>query len=251
MKIIVIGGTGLIGSKLVQQLRARSYEAVAAAPSTGVNTLTGEGLAEVLNNATVVVDVSDAPSYEEKAVMEFFHTSTKNLLSREAKAGVRHHVALSVVGSTRMSDNPYIRAKLAQQQLIQESGIPYTIVHATQFFEFAMRIADGATVGKQVRVPPVLIQPIAADDVAKELARVAIGAPLNTTIEVAGPQRLQFADFIRQRLRAQHDSREVVADPDARYFGAQLSELALVAAGNATLGEIRLEDWLSPAVSAR
>ena len=251
MKIVVIGGTGLIGSKLIEKLGARGYEAVAAAPNTGVNTLTGEGLAEVLKNTSVVVDVSNSPSFEEKAVMEFFQTSTRNLLSNEAKAGVKHHVALSVVGTERLEGSPYMRAKIAQEKLIRESRMPYSIVHATQFFEFAARIADDATVGNQVRVPPAFIQPMAAEDVAKAVAKVAVGAPVNGIVEIAGPQRYRFEELIRQGLRARKDPREVVVDPDARYFGAKLKELDLVPAGEAKLGEIRYEDWLSPAMSSR
>jgi uncharacterized protein YbjT (DUF2867 family) len=251
MKIVVIGGTGLIGSKVVQKLNARGYNAVAGSPNTGVNTLTGEGLAEVLKEASVVVDVSNSPSFEEKAVMEFFLTSTRNLLSYGAKAGVGHHVALSVVGTERLEQSAYIRAKLAQEKLIRESGMPYSIVHATQFFEFVKSIADTATVGSQVRLPPVFIQPIAAEDVAKAVAKVAVGKPLNGMVEIGGPQRFRFDDFIRQGLRARNDSREVVADPNALYFGAKLDDLTLVASGDASIGEIRFEDWLSPAVSAK
>jgi uncharacterized protein YbjT (DUF2867 family) len=251
MKIVVIGGTGLIGSKVVEKLRAHGHEAVAAAPNTGVNTVTGEGLADVLKNASVVVDVSNSPSFEEKAVMEFFRTSTGNLLSYEARAGVRHHVALSVVGTDRLEESAYIRAKIAQEKLIKESGIPYSIVHATQFFEFATQIADEATDGNQVRLPPVFIQPIAAEDVATAVAKVAVGTPLNGMVEVAGPQRFRFDEFIRQGLRARNDPREVVVDPNARYFGAKLSELTLVASGEAHIGEIRFEDWLSPTMSQR
>jgi uncharacterized protein YbjT (DUF2867 family) len=252
MKLVVIGGTGLIGSKVVEKLRAHGYEAIAAAPNTGVNTLTGEGLAEVLKNASVVVDVSNSPSFEEKAVMEFFQTSTRNLVSYEAKAGVRHHVALSVVGAERLrEESPYMRAKIAQEKLIKESGIPYSIVHATQFFEFVKKIADEATAGNQVRVPPAFIRPMAADDVAKAVARVAVGTPLNGMVEVAGPQRFRFDEFVRQGLRARNDPREVIVDPNARYFGARLSELTLVASDRAGIGEIRFEDWLSPAMSPR
>jgi len=251
MKIVVIGGTGLIGSKVVEKLRAHGHEAVAAAPNTGVNTVTGEGLAEVLKNASVVVDVSNSPSFEEKAVMEFFRTSTRNLLAFEAKAGGRHHVALSVVGTDRLQESAYLRAKTAQEKLIKESGIPYSIVHATQFFEFVKQIADEATDGNQVRLPPVFIQPIAAEDVATAVAKVAVGTPLNGMVEVAGPQRFRFDEFIRQGLRARNDPREVVVDPNARYFGAKLSELTLVASGEAHIGEIRFEDWLSPAMSRR
>ena len=251
MKIVVIGGTGLIGSKVVEKLKAQGYEAIAAAPNTGVNTLTGEGLAEVLKNASVVVDVSNSPSFEEKASMDFFRTSTGNLLSYEARAGVKHHVALSVVGADRLQETPYIRAKIEQEKLIKESGIPYSIVHATQFFEFWKGIADDATDGNQVRVPPAFIQPIAAEDVATAVAKVAVGTPLNGMVEVAGPQRFRFDEFVRQGLRAHNDPREVVVDPNARYFGAKLSELTLVASGEARIGAIRFDDWLSPAMSHR
>jgi uncharacterized protein YbjT (DUF2867 family) len=250
-KIVVIGGTGLIGSKLIGRLTASGYEAIAASPNTGVNTLTGEGLAEVLKNASVVVDVSNSPSFEEKAVMEFFRTSTGNLLSYEAKAGVRHHVALSVVGTERLAESPYIRAKIAQERLIKESGLPYSIVQATQFFEFVNRIADEATQGNQVRLPPVFIQPIAAEDVAKAVAKVAVGTPLNDMVEVAGPERFRFDEFIRRGLRARNDSREVIVDPNTQYFGAKLGELTLVASGDAQIGETRFENWLSAAASAR
>jgi uncharacterized protein YbjT (DUF2867 family) len=251
MKIVVIGGTGLIGSKLIAKLTARGYEAVAAAPNTGVNTLTGEGLAEVLRNASVVVDVSNSPSFEEKAVMEFFQTSTGNLLAYEARAGVGHHVALSVVGTDRLQDSPYMRAKMAQEALIKASRLPYSIVHATQFFEFVKAIADAATEGNQVRVPDAFIQPMAAEDVAKAVGRIAVGPPVNGMVEVAGPQRFRFDEFVRQGLRARKDPREVVVDPNARYFGAKLSELALVPSTEANLGEIRFETWLNPAMSSR
>jgi uncharacterized protein YbjT (DUF2867 family) len=249
MKIVVIGGTGLIGSKLVNQLREHGHEAVAAAPNTGVNTLTGEGLAEALEGAAVVVDVSNSPSFEEAAVRDFFTTSTKNLLTQAAAAGVKHYVALSVVGTERIPDSPYLRAKNAQEVLIKNGGIPYTIVHATQFFEFVNRIADEATVGSTVRVPPVLIQPMAADDVATALGKIAVGSPVNGTVDVAGPQQLRFEELIRTGLSARNDPREVVVDPHARYFGAELAERALVPAGEARLGEIRFQDWLTRSVS--
>jgi uncharacterized protein YbjT (DUF2867 family) len=244
MKIVVIGGTGLIGSKLIKQLRAHGEDAVPAAPDTGVNTLTGEGLADALQGASVVVDVSNSPSFEETAVMNFFTTSTRNLLQSAAEAGVRHYVALSVVGTERIPDSGYLRAKNAQEALIRGAGIPYSIVHATQFFEFVTRIADEATQGKTVRLPPVLIQPIAADDVASAVARIAVAAPLNGMIEVAGPKRFRFDEFVRQGLEARHDQREVVVDPHARYFGAELAERSLVPADNARLGEIHFEEWL-------
>jgi uncharacterized protein YbjT (DUF2867 family) len=252
MKIVVIGGTGLIGSKLVAGLREHGHDAVAAAPNTGVNTLTGEGLADALRAASVVVDVSNSPSFEESAVMEFFTTSTRNLLKYAASAGVTHYVALSVVGTERIPDSPYLRAKSAQEALIKDGGIPYSIVHATQFFEFVWRIADEATDGAMVRLPPVLIQPMAADDVAQAIARVAVGAPLNGTVEVAGPEAFRFDELIRQGLAARKDPRHVVADPHARYFGAELDERSLVPAAGARLGEIRFHEWLGqPMLQAR
>jgi len=249
MKTVVIGGTGLIGSKLVTKLSALGHEAVAAAPNTGVNTLTGEGLAEVLRNAQVVVDVSNSPSFEDAAVMNFFQTSTRNLLSYETAAGVGHHVALSVVGSEGLPNSGYLRAKVAQENLIKEGSIPYTLVHATQFFEFTKRIADEATIGNKVSLPPVLFQPIAADDVATALCRVATSLPLNDSIEIAGPDVFRFDELIRQRLSALNDSREVVADPQARYFGTELSERSIVPDDTAQLGETRFEDWLRSSAS--
>jgi uncharacterized protein YbjT (DUF2867 family) len=245
MKLVIIGGTGLIGSKLVARLREHGHDAVPAAPDTGVNTLTGEGLADVLQGASVVVDVSNSPSFEAEAVMRFFTTSTRNLLEHAAAAGVTHYVALSVVGTERIPGSPYLRAKEAQERLIKASGLPYTIVHATQFFEFMKRIADEATDGTTVRLPPVLIQPMAADDVVKAVGKTAVGAPVNGTVEIAGPQQFRFDELIRQGLRARRDPREVVVDPQARYFGAVLDERSLIPAGNARLGEIRLEDWLT------
>src|SRR5262245_33566038 len=210
MRVVVIGGTGLIGSKLVKQLREQGHEAVPASPDSGVNTLSGQGLAEVLQSTAVVVDVSNSPSFDEKTAMSFFTTSTRNLLKYASAAGVKHYVALSVVGTGRIPDSPYLRAKEAQETLIKGGGVPYSIVHATQFFEFIKRIADDATVEKTVRVPPVLIQPMAADDVAKAVATVAVGAPVNGTIDVAGPQQFRFDDLIRKGLRARNDPREVV-----------------------------------------
>ena len=251
MKLVIIGGTGLIGSKLVTRLREHGLDAVAASPDTGVNTLTGEGLTEVLRGSSVVVDVSNSPSFEDAAVMEFFTTSTRNLLAAAAAAGVTHYVALSVVGTDRIPDSPYLRAKNAQETLIKGGGIPYSIVHATQFFEFIKRIADEATVGTTVRLPPVLIQPMAADDVAKALGTIAVGEPLNGTVEVAGPQQFRFDELIRQGLSARNDPREVVVDPRARYFGAQLDERSLVPADGARLGEIRLQEWLGQPVLQR
>jgi len=245
MKLVIVGGSGLIGSKLVTILRERGHDAVPASPDSGVNTLTGEGLADVLRSASVVVDVSNSPSFADAAVMEFFTTSTRNLLDYAAAAGVKHYVALSVVGTERIPDSGYLRAKNAQEALIQSAGIPYSIVHATQFFEFITRIADEATDGTTVRLPPVLIQPMAADDVAKAVGRVAVDAPLNGTVEVAGPQQFRFDELIRQGLAARHDPRAVVADPHARYFGAELGERSLIPADGAQLGEIRLEAWLN------
>ena len=249
MKVVVIGGTGLIGSKVVKILGERGYEAVAASPNSGVNTLTGEGLAEVCTGASVVVDLSNSPSFADDAVMEFFTTSTRNLLTYEAAAGVGHHVALSIVGCDRLSDSGYMRAKVAQEKLIKESSIPYSIVRATQFFEFLKGIADGATEGNTVRLPSVSFQPIAADDIAKAVAKVAVGSPLNGTVEVAGPEKFRFDEFIGRGLSARNDPREVVADPHARYFGAELSERSLVPGEGAMLGETRFEDWLTGAGS--
>jgi uncharacterized protein YbjT (DUF2867 family) len=251
MRLVIIGGTGLIGSKLVTKLRGQGHEAVAASPDTGVNTLTGEGLTEALQGASVVVDVSNSPSFEATAVMEFFTTSTRNLLKHAAAAGVRHYVALSVVGTERIPESPYLRAKNAQETLIKSAGIPYSIVHATQFFEFINRIADEATDGTTVRLPPVLIQPMAADDVATAVGRIAVGAPVNGTVEVAGPQQFRFDDLIRQGLAARNDSREVVVDPHARYFGAELDERSLMPADDARLGEVWFQEWLNQPVLQR
>jgi uncharacterized protein YbjT (DUF2867 family) len=244
MKIVVIGGTGLIGSNLVKKLTALGHEAVPAAPNTGVNTLTGAGLAEVLKGAQVVVDVSNSPSFEDQAVLDFFQTSTRNLLSYEAAAGVGHHVALSIVGSDGLPDSGYMRAKVAQEKLIKEGPIPYTIVRATQFFEFTKRIADEAAVGNNIRVPPVLFQPMAADDVASALCKVAISPALNGSIEIGGPEAFRFDELIRQRLSADNDPRAVVADPNARYFGTELSERSIVPGDNAQLGATHFADWL-------
>src|SRR6266850_2823042 len=251
MKIVVIGGTGLIGSKLVAKLRTQGHEAVAAAPNTGVNTITGEGLAEVLKGASVVVDVSNSPSFEAEQALTFFQTSTRNLLAAEAQAGVRHHVALSVVGTDRLLESGYFRAKIAQEKLIQGSSMPYSIVHATQFFEFVKSIAAAATVGNQVRLPPVLIQPMAANDVASAVLKVAVGAAVNGIVEIAGPEPFRFDELIREGLRAQNDPREVVADAGARYFGAILTERTLIPGDNAQLGNTRFEEWLSQPVPQR
>lgn len=251
MKVVIIGGTGLIGSKLVARLRDLGHDAAPAAPDTGVNTLTGQGLPQVLQGATVVVDVSNSPSFEEAAVMDFFDTSTRNVLAQAAAAGVSHVVALSVVGAERLTDSPYMRAKTAQEALIKAGGIPYSIVHATQFFEFIKRMADEATVGTTVRLPAVLVQPMAADDVVRALARVAVGPPVNGVMEIGGPQQFRFDELIRLALRTRNDSREVVVDPDARYFGAALDERSLVPGAAARLGEVRLQDWLGQPVLSR
>jgi uncharacterized protein YbjT (DUF2867 family) len=244
IKIVVIGGTGLIGSKVVTQLSEQGYEVIPASPASGVNSLTGDGLAEVLEGASVVVDVSNSPSFEDAAVMEFFQTSTRNLLTYEAATGVGHHVALSIVGSDRLPDSGYMRAKVAQEKLIKESSVPYSIVRATQFFEFLKRIADSATEGNTVRLPSVGFQPLAADDVASVVAKVAVGSPLNAIVEVAGPEQFRFDEFISRGLNASQDPREVIADPHARYFGTELSERSLVPSDGALLGETRFEDWL-------
>ena len=245
MKVVVIGGTGLIGSKVVKRLVEVGHEAIAASPDSGVDTITGAGLREVLVGASAVVDVSNSPSYEDEAVMTFFETSTRNLLAAERVAGVRHHVALSVVGTDRLPESGYLRAKLAQEKLIEASSIPYSIVHSTQFFEFVKRIADEATQGDVVRLPPVLIQPIAAEEVAAAVADVAIGAPLNAVIEVAGPDQLRFDALVQRGLGARKDPRKVVTDPHARYFGTELGERSLVAGSGARLGKIHFDEWLS------
>src|SRR5258707_2056116 len=233
MKIVVIGGTGLIGSKLVNKLREHGHEAVAAAPNTGVNTLTGEGLAEVLKGAQVVVDVSNSPSWDDAAVLKFFETSTRNLLTYEAAAGVRHHVALSVVGTDQLSESGYFRAKIAQEKLIKASSIPYSIVHATQFFEFLKGLADISTDGNKVRLAPVLFQPMAADDVASGVARIAVGQPVNGILVIAGPEEHRLDELVRRRLASLKDPREVIADPNALYSGAEVSEKTLVQCNNA------------------
>ena len=251
MKIVVIGGTGLIGSKLVPKLRELGHDAVAASPNSGVNTITGEGLAEVLKGASVVVDVSNSPSLEGEEAMAFFKTSTYNLLTAEARARVSHHVALSVVGTDRLYESGYLRAKVAQEKLIAGSSIPYSIVHATQFFEFVKSIAAAGTDGSTVHLAPVLIQPMAADDVATALARVAVGTPVNGVVEVAGPEQFRLTEFIRQGLEAVGDPRTVVPDVGARYFGATLSERSLVPDDDARLGTHRFEDWLRQPVAPR
>src|ERR1700736_5712888 len=245
MKIVVIGGSGLIGSKLVTKLREHGHEAVAASPNSGVNTLTGQGLADALKGASVVVDVSNSPSWEDDAVLKFFETSTRNLLTNEAAAGVGHHVALSVVGTQRLAESGYFRAKIAQEKLIKESSIPYTIVQATQFFEFLKGLADISMVGDKVHLPPVLFQPMAADDVASAIGRIAVGAPVNGIVEIAGPEQFRIDELVRRRLATLKDPREVIADPNALYSGAKISERTLVPDNNARLGETRFETWLT------
>jgi uncharacterized protein YbjT (DUF2867 family) len=245
MKIIVIGGTGLIGSNLVNKLREHGHEAVAASPNSGVNTLTGEGLAEVLKGASVVVDVSNSPSWEDAAVLKFFETSTRNLLTYEAAAGVGHHVALSVVGTQQLAESGYFRAKIAQEKLIRESSFPYSIVHATQFFEFLKGLADISMVSDKVHLPHVLFQPMAADDVASAVGRIAVGPPVNGTVEIGGPEQFRIDELVRRRLASLKDPREVIADPNALYSGAKLSERTLVPDNNARLGETRFETWLT------
>ncbi|MFE2094005.1 SDR family oxidoreductase [Streptomyces sp. NPDC059460] len=245
MKVVVIGGTGLIGSKLVAKLDEHGHQAVPAAPSTGVNTLTGEGLAEVLKGTQVVVDVSNSPSFADDAVMEFFRTSTANLLKAEAEAGVTHHVALSVVGTERLQGSGYFRAKQVQEGLIKASGIPYSIVHATQFFEFVKGIAAEATDGDTVRLAPVKIQPIYSDDVAAAVGRTAVGAPVNGVVEVAGPDTFRLDELIRQGLAAKDDPRTVVTDPHATYFGTELEETTLLPSPGAQTASTRFSDWLT------
>ncbi len=251
MKVVVVGGSGLIGSKVVTRLREHGHEAVAASPDTGVDTVTGEGLPAVLEGAAVVIDVSNSPSFEEEAVLKFFETSTRNLLTAEAAAGVGHHVALSVVGTDRLPASGYFRAKAAQEKLIERSSIPYSIVHATQFFEFVKNIAQAATEGDAVRLAPVLIQPVAADDVASTVGRTAVGTPLNGIVEIAGPEEFRLDELVRQGLAARNDPRHVVTDPHALYFGAQLAERTLIPGDKAQLGTIRFEDWLGTPVPAR
>lgn len=260
MKIVVIGGTGLIGSKLVNKLREHGHEAVAASPNTGVNTLTGEGLADVLKGASVVVDVSNSPSFEETAAMNFFKTATHNLIQVGQSAGVQHYVALSVVGTDRLAERRpsdpektirgYFRAKLAQEKLIKESSIPFSIVHATQFFEFVKSIADASSDGTTIRVAPVFIQPMAADDVAAAVGRVAVGPPANGIVEVGGPEPFRLDEFIRQGLQAYNDPRKVIADPAAGYFGVEVDERSLVPGSGARLGETRFETWLAQSAVA-
>jgi uncharacterized protein YbjT (DUF2867 family) len=245
MRIVVIGGSGLIGSKLIQKLREGGHDPLAASPDSGVDTLTGEGLAEALEGAEVVVDVSNAPVWSDEAVLEFFQTSTRNILAAEVTASVGHHVALSVVGTDRLQESGYFRAKLAQEEAIEAGSIPYTIVRATQFFEFIGRIADSNSDGETVRVPPVLVQPEAADDVAAALAVAAVGAPVNGTVELAGPERFRLDELTRRLLSANGDARRVTADGGARYFGAELDEGSLIPGEDARIAPTRFEHWLA------
>ena len=249
MKIVVIGGSGLIGTNLVNRLRRNGHDVVAASPSSGVNTITGEGLAEALAGAQIVVDVANSPSFEDRAVLEFFETSGRNLLPAEAAAGVGRHVALSVVGTDRLPESGYLRAKLAQENLIKASKIPYTILRSTQFFEFLDGIAQSATDGQTIHLSPALLQPIASDDVAAALADVTVGPPVNGTLELAGPERISLDELVRRFLSAKQDARQVVADVHARYFGTELNDRSLTPGDNARLGPTRFADWLGRATS--
>jgi len=247
MKIVVVGGTGLIGSKLVRKLHEGGHEAIAASPSTGINSITGAGLADALKAASVVVDVTNSPSWEDAAVMQFFETSTRNLLDFEAAAGVRHHIALSVVGTERLVESGFFRAKLAQENLIKASSVPYTIIRATQFFEFVKAIADFGTEGKTVRLPPALFQPMAADDVASAIGTIAMGSPVNGTVEIGGPEQFGLDELVRRDLAALQDPREVLTDPHARYYGIEVSKRTLLPNKDARLSGTRFEDWLRQA----
>jgi len=245
MKIVIIGGTGLIGSKTVERLRSKRHEVLAASPNSGVDTITGKGLAEALAGAEVVLDLANSPSFEDKAVLEFFQTSGRNLLKAAAAAGVKHHIALSIVGMERLQGSGYMRAKMAQEQLIKASGIPYTIVHSTQFHEFMAGIAQSGTSGQMVHLSPAYVQPIASDDVADVMAEVALGAPVNGTIEIGGPEKIRLTDIVTRLLKATNDPRQVITDPHARYFGVELEDNSRVTGAKARLGRIRFDDWLS------
>jgi uncharacterized protein YbjT (DUF2867 family) len=251
MKIVVIGGTGLIGSKLVEKLREAGHDAIPASPDTGVDTLTGEGLAEALEGAQVVVDVANAPAWDDAAVLNFFQTSSRNVLAAETAAGVKHHVVLSVVGTERLQESGYFRAKIAQEETVQAGSVPYTILRATQFFEFIGRIADSSMSGESVHLPPVLIQPEAADDVAAALAEVAVSEPVNGIVELAGPERFRFDELVQRFLIANDDPRQVTADVNARYFGAELDEHTLTPGENPRLAPTRFEDWLSRSAASK
>lgn len=245
MKIIVIGGTGLVGSKLINKIRDKGYEAIAASPSTGINTITNEGLTNAMEGANVVVDVTNSPSFEDKAVLEFFETSTHNLLKTAAAVGISHYIALSVVGTDLLTDSGYFRAKLVQENLIKSSHIPYTIVRATQFFEFLNSIAQASTIGQTVHLPNAYIQPIASDDVADALLQVIQGMPKNGIFEIAGPELFRFSDIVEKYLKATNDFRKVISDADARYFGTKINDKTLVPQKNAHLGSINFESWFN------
>lgn len=251
MKIVVIGGSGLIGSRLVSMLHDKGHEVLAASPDSGVNTITGEGLDAALAGAQVVVDVANSPSFEDAAVLKFFVTSGTNLLAAEARAGVKHHVALSIVGTDRLPDSGYLRAKVAQENLIKKSGVPYSILRSTQFFEFIGRIAQSGDDGKSVRISSALFQPILSADVVAELADVTLGEPLNGTVEVGGPERFRMDELVRRVLQANGDEREVIADPRTRYFGAELNDQSLVAGPGARVGSKRFEQWLQESSAAQ
>jgi uncharacterized protein YbjT (DUF2867 family) len=251
VKIVVIGGTGLIGSKTVERLRKRGHDVLAASPNSGVNTMTGEGLAEALAGAEVVLDLANSPSFEDNAVLEFFQTAGRNLLAAEQVAGIGHHIALSVVGTERLQESGYFRGKLVQEKLIRQSGIPYTIVHSTQFMEFLGGIAQSGTVGQTVQLSPAFVQPISSDDVADAMADVALAAPANGTVEIAGPERVRLTELVARYLKATDDPRIVKADPEARYFGARLDDRSLVSDDNPRLGSITFEQWFAKAAAAK
>jgi uncharacterized protein YbjT (DUF2867 family) len=248
MKVVVIGGSGLIGSKTVERLRKKGHDVLAASPNTGVNTITGEGVAAAVAGARVVIDLANSPAFDEKSALEFFRTAGHNLLAAEAAAGVEHHIALSVVGTERLQGSGYFRGKHAQEELIRSSGIPYTIVHSTQFYEFTGAIAQSGTSGQTVHVPPALFQPIASDDVADIMTDVALGSPLNRTIEIAGPDRVRMSDLVARFLKATNDPRSPVADPHALYFGVELDDSTLVPGDSPRIGPIRFDDWLKQSV---
>jgi uncharacterized protein YbjT (DUF2867 family) len=250
-KIVVIGGSGLIGSKLVSKLRQLGHDVVAASPASGVNAVTGEGLADALAGAQIVVDVANSPSFEDKAVLEFFEKSGRNLMAAEAAAGVEHHVALSVVGTDRVPESGYLRAKMAQEKLIKESKIPYTILRSTQFFEFVNGIAQSASEGKTIRLSPAFLQPIVSDDVVAALLDVTLAAPVNGMVEVAGPEKISLDELVRRFLKAKRDPREVIADVHARYFGSELNDQSLTPGDGARIGATRFEDWLSHVVAQK